>query len=253
MASLKRRTLTIDLDKLNFIFMGVTLVLAFVVGVLWQRVTALEENGVVTAPKVGTVPTQAAPSRLDDLPALAKAVGVDKGKFESCVKENRYADFVENQYQGGVKAGVTGTPSNFIMNNKGEVWSVPGAVPYEGLKAVVDAALGLTDGTAATGKLDAAKVASVPKVTKDDHILGELSDSVYLVEYSDFQCPFCKSFHPTAKRIVEENDKVAWVFRHFPLDSIHPLARPAAVASECVAEIGGNEAFWKFTDGVFAD
>ena len=54
------------------------------------------------------------------------------------------------------------------------------------------------------------------------------------------------------QRIVDEyGDKVAWVYRHFPLDSIHSKARSEALAAECAAELGGNDAFWKFTDRFF--
>src|SRR3989344_4864332 len=89
-------------------------------------------------------------------------------------------------------------------------------------------------------------------ITSEDHIRGNPNAEVTIVEYSDYECPFCKSFHPTMQRIVDEyGDKVAWVYRHFPLDSIHSKARPEAVAAECAAELGGNDAFWKFTDRFF--
>ena len=83
-----------------------------------------------------------------------------------------------------------------------------------------------------------------------DHIRGNPAAAVTLVEYSDFECPFCKRFHPTAKKLVEESGgRVKWVYRHFPLDELHPVkARKEAVASECAAELGGNDAFWKFAD-----
>lgn len=98
------------------------------------------------------------------------------------------------------------------------------------------------------------RAAKMRPVTKGrDHIRGDPAAPVTLVEYSDFECPFCKRFHPTVKRLVEEsNGKLRWVYRHFPLDDLHPLkARKEAVASECAAELGGNDAFWKFTDRFF--
>lgn len=88
----------------------------------------------------------------------------------------------------------------------------------------------------------------------EEHWRGSAEAQVVLVEFSDFQCPYCSSIHPTLKRIVEEsNGKVAWVYRHFPLESIHPQARPAAVASECVAEQLGQNGFWAFADKLFAN
>lgn len=105
-----------------------------------------------------------------------------------------------------------------------------------------------------TGKLTADQATKLPKVTAEDHILGSVQADIILIEYSDFECPFCASFHPTAKQaLTEYGDKIALVYRHFPLDTIHPQARPAANASECVAELGGEEAFWRFADDVFAN
>lgn len=95
---------------------------------------------------------------------------------------------------------------------------------------------------------------AVRKVDSQDHVRGNPGATVVLVEYSDFECPFCKGFHPTMKRIMDEygkDGKVAWVYRHFPLDSIHSKARKEAQASECANEIGGNDSFWAYADRLF--
>jgi len=94
---------------------------------------------------------------------------------------------------------------------------------------------------------------AVTPVTEDDHILGNPNAELVVVEYSDYECPFCARFHPTMDQIMEEygdSGDVAWVYRHFPLQ-IHPDARPAAEASECVAELGGNSAFWDYSRVLF--
>ncbi|PIR53231.1 disulfide bond formation protein DsbA [Candidatus Peregrinibacteria bacterium CG10_big_fil_rev_8_21_14_0_10_49_10] len=86
---------------------------------------------------------------------------------------------------------------------------------------------------------------------KTDHIRGNPKATVSLIEYSDFECPFCQRHHPTLQQALDEyGDDVNWVYRHYPL-SFHPNARPSALASECVAELGGNDAFWQFADTVF--
>lgn len=104
------------------------------------------------------------------------------------------------------------------------------------------------------GKMEAEGVQNIPQITAEDHVRGAENPQVYLIEYSDYECPFCSRFHPTAQQVVDEyGDRVAWVYRHFPLDQLHPQARPAAEASECVAELGGEEAFWAFTDALFED
>ncbi len=97
-----------------------------------------------------------------------------------------------------------------------------------------------------------AEIALKP-VTSNDHVRGDLNTaSAVIVEFSDYDCPFCARFHETMQQVRSKYpDSVAWVYRHFPLDSLHPEARTKAEASECVAELGGNEAFWKFTDIMF--
>jgi protein-disulfide isomerase len=96
--------------------------------------------------------------------------------------------------------------------------------------------------------------ANVPAPSASDHIRGSLNAPIVLVEYSDFQCPYCQMVHPTLKRLVDEsNGKIAWVYREYPLTSLHPQARPAALAAECVADQLGNDGFWKFADTIFAD
>jgi len=102
-------------------------------------------------------------------------------------------------------------------------------------------------------ELDARAAALRPVSEDRDHIRGNPDAPVTLIEYSDFECPFCKRFHTTLEKLVDESDdQVRWVYRHFPLDQIHPVkARKEAVASECAAELGGNDAFWKFADRFF--
>lgn len=98
-------------------------------------------------------------------------------------------------------------------------------------------------------ELDARAKTMRPVSESRDHIRGNPDAPVTIVEYSDFECPFCKRFHPTVKQIVEESKgNVRWVYRHFPLDELHSKARKEAAASECAAELGGNDAFWKFAD-----
>lgn len=92
---------------------------------------------------------------------------------------------------------------------------------------------------------------AVRPISEEDHIKGNPNAQVVIVEYSDFECPFCKRFHDTMNQVMDEygpTGKVAWVYRHFPLDQLHSKARPEAIASECASELGGEGAFWKFAD-----
>jgi protein-disulfide isomerase len=91
-------------------------------------------------------------------------------------------------------------------------------------------------------------------ITERDHVRGNPEAAITVVEFSDFQCPYCQQFHPTLQQlIVDYPDDVRWVYKHFPLQSIHPQALPAAEASECVWEQGGDDAFWEFGDALFAN
>lgn len=95
--------------------------------------------------------------------------------------------------------------------------------------------------------------APVKAVTDSDHLLGKKDAKVTVIEYSDFQCPFCSQIEPALEQMRKDfpND-VRMVYRHFPL-SFHESAQKAAEASECAAKLGGNDAFWKMHDKLFAN
>lgn len=88
-------------------------------------------------------------------------------------------------------------------------------------------------------------------VSEDDHIFGPKDADVYFIEYSDYRCGYCGLFHETVKKVLEENEgKIAWVYRHTPYQ---PGGMEAAVASECIAELAGEDAFWQYTEKALAN
>lgn len=96
-----------------------------------------------------------------------------------------------------------------------------------------------------------------PVDTARDHIRGNPEAPIVLVEFSDTECPFCKRFHETMQQLVDvygKSGKLAWVYRHFPIPGIsgHENSPKQAEATECVAELGGNAAFWTFIDRIFS-
>jgi protein-disulfide isomerase len=103
-------------------------------------------------------------------------------------------------------------------------------------------------GTTNTGTTDI-KLADIKST---DHIRGGKDAKVTVIEFSDSECPFCKRFHTTMLEVMKSyGDKIRWVYKHAPLDSLHANARKEAEAMECAAEIGGNAGFWKFTDRLY--
>lgn len=92
----------------------------------------------------------------------------------------------------------------------------------------------------------------VNPVEDGDWIKGDPNAPIKIVEYSDYDCPFCSRFHATMDEVVAESDgQIAWVYRHFPLEQLHPQAAAVSLAAECVGEQGGDEAFWQFSDSYF--
>ena len=99
-------------------------------------------------------------------------------------------------------------------------------------------------------------LSNINPVTAEDHVRGNPDAPIVIVEYSDYDCPFCQRFHDTMNQVMSEygdDDQVAWVYRHLPLPQLHPNATKVAVAAECVARLSNNEGFWKFSDLAFGE
>ena len=91
-----------------------------------------------------------------------------------------------------------------------------------------------------------------PPVTELDQVQGSDSALVTLIEYGDFECPYCGRAYPVLKRVKQRlGDRLRFVFRHFPIVESHPHAQHAAEASESAAVLGGNRAFWAMHDLIF--
>lgn len=94
----------------------------------------------------------------------------------------------------------------------------------------------------------------IEPLSSDDHVLGSPNAKVVVITFSDIDCPFCANFDVTMRQIMDtygKDGQVAWVYRHFPLDQLHPDARTKAESTECVAALAGNEAFWSYLDLLF--
>jgi len=175
---------------------------------------------------------------------FAAEQGVDMRAFESCLTDPAVAQKVEDELQLGISLGVEGTPTSFV-NGK----PIRGAVPYSQLKQAID-----EDLNALKAGKPLPQVAGRQKIEigKNDFIRGAANGRITIVEFSDFECPFCQRFKPSiAQALREYPNDVRVVYKHFPLDSIHPDARPAAIAAECVGRQKGSEGFYNFHDALF--
>ncbi len=95
------------------------------------------------------------------------------------------------------------------------------------------------------------KAVNIKKPSTDEHWKGAKNARYIFVEYADLECPFCKSIHPSLVKLQNVySGKLAWVYRHFPLP-FHPKAQKTAEATECAAELKGNDGFWEMTSLIY--
>ncbi len=120
------------------------------------------------------------------------------------------------------------------------ILALAGVAIYASTRGDVNNNLNNNSSPAAT--VDRAKILTV---NGTDQILGDANAPVTIVEYSDFQCPYCVKLHPIVENFVNSNPtEVRWVFRHFPLP-FHPYAKNASIAAEAAGKQGK---FWEYGD-----
>ncbi|MDD5251892.1 MAG: thioredoxin domain-containing protein [Patescibacteria group bacterium] len=123
-----------------------------------------------------------------------------------------------------------------------------GAKPGSVVDAADTAAKPSAAAPAPTAEEPEPTIGTIPPVTDADFIRGDKNAKITLVEYSDFECPYCQRFHNVMLQVMDEyKGQVRWVFRSYPL-SFHPNAMPAANAAACAGEQGK---FWEFADKLY--
>ncbi len=184
-------------------------------------------------------------SVMADLVTKAKRLGINKNDFTACMESDKHLTKISTDE---ALVMTQGTPYNIITSKKANV-ALPGALPYENFIELInqltsDEPIDIPDEFIST--FDENELTIRPT----DHVRGSVDAPIKIFEYSDIDCPYCKSLHPILVRLVEEKpETVAWIYRHHPLDNLHPFARMKAEATECVAELSNNPAaFWNFID-----
>lgn len=174
----------------------------------------------------------------------AEDIGLNADDFAVCMTENDdVLAKVERDMDNAVATGGRGTPHSIIITPDGNMFPVSGALPIGQWNQILDG-LQSGDGDFAFNLEDPAY--EVLPVGDDEFIRGN-SDAPYtIIEYSDANCGFCKQLHGTLKTLVAERDDVRWVYRHFPI--LSPNSQEKAIAAECAATLGGEDAYWDFLD-----
>jgi protein-disulfide isomerase len=123
------------------------------------------------------------------------------------------------------------------------------ASPLTALFIPVAFLFGLVCGYLLWGSRESSAAASA--VSRDDPSLGPRDAPVVIVEFSDYQCPYCKRWHDEVLPLIltEYGDQVRYIYRDYPLNG-HPEAQPAAEAANCAGE---QEAYWEFHDAIFSE
>lgn len=186
----------------------------------------------------GNTGGQAAGSSLDivSLKALARDLGADGGEFDSCLDSDRHTAAVQADLDEGTQLGIRGTPGFFVNGS-----SVSGAQPFENFASVIDREL--------------ASPTPLSVDVGDAPFLGNADAPVTMVEFSDYECPFCQRFFSSTldsiKSTYIDTGQVRFVYKDFPLTSIHPRAQKAAEAARCVRDQLGDDGYWAMHDAMF--
>ena len=205
-----------------------------------------------------------------ELEQSAQQLGLDMARFRQDVSSNAYQHKIAAQQSQAVSLGATGTPAFFING----VY-VRGAQPFSNFKRVIDAQLAKAKALEAKGVAPkdvyatliahGATHVALPRphrrasrpaptqfaridLTPKDHVRGPAGAKVTMVEFGDYQCPFCKRAESTVDLIRKTyGEQVRFVFRNFPLP-FHKYADGAAEAAEAAAAQGK---FWQFHDKLY--
>lgn len=228
--------------------------LAILLGSFVISVTILMHGGIIKVGPPGRGGEAAAPAAqapaaqpqaakteadiVNGLKEVAQNLGLNEGDFNSCLDSGDKAAEVQKDAEEGSKAGVSGTPAFFINGRL-----ISGAVPFEQFKVVIDEELNGTSPSTVTRQ--EVGVGNLPAQ-------GNANAKVTLIEFSDYECPFCSRHYTQAEAQINKEyvDKglVKFYYRDFPLTQIHPGAQKAAEAARCAGDQGK---YWEYHDEVF--
>ncbi len=227
----------------------IAIALVFFIGSSWQEIKNLG-GSFFTKP----TPTQqesevSVKLSVEDLKGYAKQIGLDTNKFNSCLDSDKYKSKIETDIQYAAdELSVAGTPGFYLNGHY-----IDGTLPYSSFKEIIDFELSGGDWKKAPPNItDKANSATVEIDTGGSQAKGNSNAPVTLIEFADFECPFCEQFfrevEPQIMKDYVETGKVYFIFMNYPIFLSHPNAVKAAEAGECAAEQGK---FWEMHDLMF--
>lgn len=220
----------------------------------FYQVKDIQSNGTVAG--AGT-PAES-PLSEESLIKYAEDLDLDKKKFTQCLDSEQTASTVKADMDQAAGLSVQGTPG-FFINGK----FLGGAFPYETFKEIIDKEIAgepsnsCTDYSEAVQEFcsdpepqnNAFRPEPIQVAVNNSPIFGSRNAKVIIVEFSDFECPFCARAYATVKQIQSDYpDDVAISYKNLPLTQLHPNVMRAAQAAVCAQEQGK---FWEYHDVLF--
>lgn len=231
-------------------------VVSFFAGYLFFKVKNLEQQANSPTNVQQNADQIASPLSVDNLKKYAKNLKLDTNTFNKCLDQSQKKTIVDNDIKLGTSAGVQGTPG-FFVNGR----FLGGAFPFEFFKEIIDKEIAGQGSSSCTSySQDLQKYCDesgnksfnpVPKTVDvgQSPSTGATNGKVVVIEFSDFQCPYCIRAYPTVKKVLQTySNDVKLYYIQLPLVSIHPFAQKAAEASLCAQDQGK---FWQYHDLLF--
>jgi protein-disulfide isomerase len=246
-------------DKLLPAMILALVAVAFIAGMFYGKLKVYEGNGAkvagTQAGNQGAQPSGQAeepPISVANLKVMAKNIGLNEKQFNSCLDEGKFEQKVKDSLAEAQELGVSGTPTFFI--NK---LFFSGAFSQSIYEQIIERELSggdwrkppeslafLFDGNSNNGEI---QIKDEPELGKG-YSKGEKEAAIKMVEFSDFECPYCARVLAALNSLLEKySDQMYFEYRNFPLTG-HPNAQKAAEAAECAGE---QDKFWEMHDAIF--
>jgi hypothetical protein len=176
---------------------------------------------------------------------ISEQLKISKEKIIECLSEIDSEEFY-NKSIASVSSATSlenlGTPYIVIVADNGLKEEVRGAQTYEYFKKSVQ--------NLSSGSVTIPYEGNIILSEESDHVYGNKNAPIKIIEYSDYECSYCKKVYSVIKQIVDEsNGQVSWIFRHLPI--LGQSSFEKAIVGECVAKLKGDDAFWKYSEIIY--